>query len=238
MKSRSLLCSGLALASLFFGAATSRASTFAWSYNWSRAPVDVTADVSAMGHVHLTDEPLRSVDRDHSDVVATNLSTFSDAPSTNVATFTHRTYTLTMFLQDTASQESTTLQFHGEFNGDLSSASSNLANTFTGVTKYEDVALGTFLYTVTIGPYANPGPPEENNEGSISAHVDVKSKDGNPTPTPTPTPDPTPTPTPDPTPTPPNGVPEPSTIVLSCLGLSFLGMASRWKKTRKSEDQN
>ena len=70
--------------------------------------------------------------------------------------------------------------------------------------------LGDNNYTVTIRSYSPPGPPSASNYGSIAAHVDVTTL------------------------TPGQfNTPEPSTMVLSCLGLSFFGAAS-WRKRRQA----
>jgi hypothetical protein len=75
---------------------------------------------------------------------------------------------------------------------------------------------------VTIGNYAPPGPPTASNAGSISAHVAVNEI----------TPPPLPPPPPPPPPPPTGQAPEPSTLLLSCMGLLGLGAAS-WKKWRR-----
>ena len=65
---------------------------------------------------------------------------------------------------------------------------------------------------VTLTNYTPPGPPNASNAGSISAHVTVTPGNGH---------------------TSGGGTPEPSTLVLSCLGLGFAGLAS-WRKRRRS----
>ena len=61
-------------------------------------------------------------------------------------------------------------------------------------------------FTVSLIAYTPPGPPDQSNAGSISAHVSVTT-----------------TQTAD--------LPEPSTMLLSGLGLTFLGGAA-WRKRR------
>lgn len=235
MNSRLFRNAGLACAA-WLAAASAHAAPITWSYNWSRNPVDVFSTskdpitnedvVDNTSRLYLSDEPLRTASGD-SDVVATNIDTFSSAFPTDPAQFTNRIFKLTMFLQDGPSSASTTLDFNGFFSGTLSESSSNIAATFTGTTVYEDLRLGDNLYTVSIGPYAPPGPPVANNLGSISAHVTVKPFDDDDEENPPPPPPP-----------PPHGAPEPSTVLLSCLGLSFLGAAAVRKRLAKKSDGN
>jgi hypothetical protein len=75
-------------------------------------------------------------------------------------------------LVDTSSGASGTLAFTGQFDGTLTAASSNIANTFTGKLT-QSIVLGGNLYTVTMGSFTPPRPPGENNSGSINAHASV-----------------------------------------------------------------
>src|SRR5262249_59978543 len=93
--------------------------------------------------------------------------------------------------------------------------------SWTGPTT-QTVTLGNDTYTVTMSGSSPPGPPGSANPGSISAHVDVAAGPngggggggggGGP---------------------PVNPAPEPSTLALSGLGLSCLGIAS-WRKRRRN----
>jgi hypothetical protein len=114
-------------------------------------------------------------------------------------------------LTDTASGASTTMLFSGKLGGSFSGSNSNVSNQFTGTTSYTWTAPNGNLYTVTLVGYTPPGPPTASNAGSISAHVSVTPGEG-------------------------GGhtggsSPEPSTLVLSCLGLAFAG-ATSWRKRR------
>jgi hypothetical protein len=162
---------GIALVLLLAGAPRARADQILWNYNWSRSPSMVHADAPGTGYIALTDEQLKSAIGD-SDIVATNLRTYSTAPSTAPDVFTAKPYALSLFLQDQASGASTTLTFTGVFDGTLTALSANIKNTFTGPTT-QTVVLGTNKYTVTIGTYTPPGPTGASNAGSISAHATV-----------------------------------------------------------------
>jgi hypothetical protein len=84
-----------------------------------------------------------------------------------------------------------------------------LTNTFVGPTT-QSLKLGSNLYTVTLGPVVLPDPIVNSNLGSISATIAAQ---------------------------PANATPEPSSLVLACLGLPSLGLA-RWFRRRKIVDRN
>src|SRR5262249_2275459 len=120
-----------------------------------------------------------------------------------------------LFLEDNASKQSTTLKFKGVFNGTISATSANVTTTFLAPLT-QTVTLGGNTFTVNLGGYVPPGPPDASNAGSISAHVAVNEI------------------------SPPGTTggtgqsPEPSTLLLSCLGLGGLGLAGRRKWRRKA----
>ncbi|MFL5245072.1 MAG: PEP-CTERM sorting domain-containing protein [Gemmataceae bacterium] len=205
------------LATVTFAVSHAKADFVPWTYNWARTPVAIAADTPGTGGLTLTDQPLGHA-IGSSDIVATNIRTFSSAPRSNPDHFSNRGYTLTLFLQDDKSGASKALVFSGFFSGSLSSNSANIVNTFTGSAS-QTAALGGHTYTVTIGAYAPPGPPSAANAGSISAHVSVDEFS-------------------------PGGsggtgggggggeAPEPSTLLLAGTGLSFLGAAG-WRKLKR-----
>lgn len=176
-----------------------------WKYNWTRNPSIIFSDSSQTSFIKLTDEPLRSA-AGSSDIVATNLNVFSDASPFNPATFTNKTYTLTLFLLDVESNQSSTLNFAGIINGAVSEFSSNLQNQFVGLTEQERI-LGNNRYTVTIGPYTPPGPPGSTNAGAIAAHAKVKITQIQKT-------------------------PEPTSLALALIGAPLVGFRV-WRKRRK-----
>jgi hypothetical protein len=206
-----------ALTVLLILVAPSHASFVPWSYNWTRSPIAVSSDSPGSGGISLTDEPLGHASGS-SDVVATNLRTFSSATRSSPDHFTNAKYSLTLFLQDDNSGQHTTLTFTGVFNGTLTASNSNITTVF-GPNSSQSVVLGGHTYNVALGSYAPPGPPSAVNAGSITAHVGVDEPPdsgggggggggGG---------------------TPPSGTPEPSTLLLSCLGLSCLA-ARAWRK--------
>ncbi|HBI42922.1 MAG TPA: hypothetical protein DDY78_08705 [Planctomycetales bacterium] len=160
---------GIALFCLSANAA--RADHIQWSYSWSRSPDQVYADGSTTSYVALTSESEVGAGG-NTDVVAANLSVFSDAPDAAPANFTDKPYTLTLTVTDGDSNVAGSLAFTGEFNGQVSSQSSNVSIFFTGQNT-QSLTLGQHLYTVTIDAYAPPGPPGSTNVGSIGAHAVV-----------------------------------------------------------------
>lgn len=163
---------GAACVLLCFTTVGARAELIQWSYNWSRSPAQVYANSPGTGYISLTDEGMKSA-AGNSYLVATNLQAHSTATIQNPDVFTNKTYTLSLFLQDTASGKSGTVSFTGEFNGTLTAESTNLTNTFVGATT-QSLVLGNNQYTVTIGPFSPPGPPGAVNYGSIAARAEVK----------------------------------------------------------------
>jgi hypothetical protein len=199
-------CLVAALLGLGLLPAVSRAEFVPWKYNWTRSPEYVYSDAPGTGYIHLTDEPLRDA-AGESDIVATNIKVFSTAPPRTPDTFTNKAYTLTLFLLDVESGLGNTLTFNGIFNGTISRFSANIDSEFVGDTTQE-LLLGSNLYTVTIGPYTPPGPPDATNSGAISAHAIVSVRTI-------------------------AKAPEPSTLVLTSVSLSILG-AGWWRRRRRS----
>jgi hypothetical protein len=184
----------------------------AWTYNFTPSSPFVSSD-SGSGSVSFTNEPTKNA-TNSSDVVVTNLRDSSTASATNPDTLTTSgAWKVSLTLTDTASGQSDTMTFTGKLGGTFSATNSNITNTFTGQTSYTWTASNGNQYTVTLSGYTPPGPPTASNAGSISAHVTVVPGNGGG-----------------------GGIsstPEPSTLMLSCLGLGFAGLTS-WRKRRRS----
>lgn len=212
MNPRSMPLFAATLGSLLLAGVQAHAGFVNWTYNWSRVPADViSADAVGTSRISLTDEPIGRA-TNSSDIVATNIRTFSNAPRASPNNFLDAAYSLTLRLTDDASGETGTASFLGVFNGTLSSSSADIKTQFSGPTT-QTLLLGSNIYTVTLGEFSPPGPPGINNAGSISASVEVAERPSDPPP--------------------PNDVPEPSTVALSILGLSLFGMVSWWKYSKK-----
>jgi hypothetical protein len=203
--SPSTLC-GVALA-LLLPLGSTRADLIPWVYSWSTSSTEIHANSPSTGKVTLLiDDSQKSAIGD-SDIVAANLKTYSTALPGHADVFTARTYSLSLFLQDSDSGKGGTLTFTGQLDGTLTAKSSNLKNTFTNSTTQE-LILGDNLYTVNFGPYTPPGPPSSNITGSIGAHTSITVEHLIV-----------------------SQIPEPTTLVLSGLGMMLLG-ATHWRARR------
>ena len=187
---------------------------------WVNQVNAVAADAPGTGGISFTNEPQKAV-TGSSDVVASNLRVFSSAdPTTPDKLSTGGQYSFALVLMDKASGQTAQLTFTGKLSGMFSAGNANVSNQFTGPTVMvngqavvgQQVTLGAFTYTVTFPSnyYSPPGPPLASNAGSISAHISVS----------------------------PAGIhvgstPEPSTLVLSGLGLALTGFAG-WRKRRQA----
>jgi hypothetical protein len=214
---RSLLFFASAAGLLCLAGSQARASQtqtppIAWSYNFTPTQSFVSANSPGTGTVTFTNGPTQGASG-NSDVVVTNLRTSSTASLSAPDSLTSSgAYSISMMLKDTASGQSTTLMFTGKLGGSFSSLNANVTNMFTGKST-DTVNLGGNTYTVSMTGYTPPGPPTANNAGSISAHVTVAPTNG--------------------TGHGAGGAPEPSSLVLSCLGLTLAGAAS-WRKRRRT----
>jgi hypothetical protein len=161
-----------ALALILAMAPAARADWIAWTYSWSNSPQTILADVpSGGGKITLTNEPTLSAVGD-TDIVATNIHTYSTASPGSPDKFTNKAYTLTLNLTDSASGQSGTASFSGVFNGTLTASSSNIANTFVGATTAV-LDLGNNEYKIALTAYTPPGPTGSVNAGAIGAHATV-----------------------------------------------------------------
>ena len=199
---------GVSLALLLAFVPKAHADLIPWAYNWSRSPSDIQADSPGTGHISLSDESIHSAIGD-SDIVATNLKTFSTATAANPDIFTAKSYATTLTLTDLTSGTTGSLTFTGLLNGQLTASSSNIGNTYTGLTT-QQLILGNTVFTATIGSYTPPGPPDATNLGSIGAHTTVTVSHI----------------------TPVEFMPEPGTMTLSLLGLAAFGIGRRWLPRR------
>jgi len=203
------------LAALLAAGSTGRADQIApvyWNYDWDRTPVTVNG--SPAGGVFLSNEQARNA-KDSSDILATNVFVVGvnddTAPPVTIDPATS-TYTLRLKLrlgkkEDVPQGTPATLEFTGKLGGSFSFLNSNVTNSFTGATT-KTAVVDDVQFTVTVGPYTPPGILGGELNGSIGAHVDVRRID-----------------------THVNKVPEPTTLLLSCLGLSGFGLA-RWRRRR------
>lgn len=210
---RSLYAPVMALTLVLCGGWSARAADMTpeniqWTYNFSPSVAALSADGKPSAGVTFTNEPTKFA-VGSSDVVATNVRTFTTATAAapDLITGANGSYKLNLTLSSGGATAN--LSFSGKLTGKFSSENSFLRNTF-GADKSQTVTLGNFDFTVEMFAYTPPGPPDQLNAGSISAYVTVKPA-GDPNPVET---------------------PEPSAMLLSGLGLSFLGGLA-WRKRQK-----
>lgn len=183
-----------------------------WRYDWSATPTAVQSNNSPTGVVTFTNEQ-PTYATGSSDIVATNLRVASTLPASapNVLT-TNGAYTLTLNLTmvEDGTPYSGTHTFSGKLSNTFSSEGANVKNVFNpGAGSSHEFILGSYLFTVTLDAYTPPGPPSATNPGSISAHVEVEIR-------------------PDLA-----QLPEPGTMVLGGMALTFFGGAA-WRKRRQT----
>ena len=209
---RSLLPLAAALAAVLAAGTQARAGLITWGYNWDRSPVSVAA---GSGGVSFTNEPPNTA-TGNSDIVATNLQVFSSALDGTPDKFgpTNGHYALTITLNDLHGHTGT-LTFTGQLQGMFAHDFSQVTNHFDALTK--SIVLGTGSaaekFTVSLVSYSPPGPPSQHNLGSITSHVDVAPAVGGG----------------------PGGggtTPEPASLLLGGIGLTFFGGAA-WRARRR-----
>ena len=207
---RLLHFSWLALTALLVVGAGARADNISWSYNWTANPAAVFSD-DGTGAVTFTNEATKNA-TNSSFTDASNLKIISSADPNHPEHLNHNgAYTLTLVLTDKDSGKSATVTFTAKLNGSFSAGSSEVTSTMplstqTG-TSSQSVTLGKHTYTVSFYSFSPPGPTQASNLGSITFRVDV----GNATIT---------------------GAPEPTTMLLSLMGLSFVGASWRMRRRR------
>jgi hypothetical protein len=139
-------------------------------------------------------------------------------------------YTLTITLTDQAGADIGAVTFTGLMLGKLTHDSSNLTNAITGVTDEFGVQPGQTdglmtvdgtRYVVSYNGFAAPGPEAQHNQGALSFHVAFGASiasEARPAGAPS-----------------TSSAPEPSSLVLGCLGLMFLGGVVSRARRRKAE---
>ena len=184
-----------------------------WTYNFTPGASAVLADSNPTAGVTFSNESTKTTSASSTDFAAANLSTFSVAPAGHPDMLsTHGAWSLNVVLTTTdgTGLHTGSLTFHGKLGGTFSSESSNITNLF-GPNTTKIVNLGAYTFTVTLTTYTPPGIAGQSQLGAIGAHVDVSNltTSGGPI------------------------TPEPGTMLLSGLGLSFLGGAA-WRKRRQA----
>jgi hypothetical protein len=218
MKRAPVTLCGSALALLLVGAAAQAAPIF--NYNWTpdaeRHYATGFSDPTLDHFVDFSNEPPKDASVNptthKTHIVATNLRDFSSADD-NTPDSIDSNYSLKLVLQNLATGNSHTFIFGGNLSGTFSTGTSNIDNTFTGATSATWTDSNGDQYKIAMDSYTPPGPPNASLLGSISATVTyTKGTGGGGT---------------------PHDSPEPSTLLLSFLGLSAVGGRAWWCRRRR-----
>lgn len=199
-----------AIALVLTATAQSQADPFSYTYDWSATPIAIAAGT---GGITLTNES-SVTSTIETDTAASNVTVFSAAPTSSPDVVptpaSGSNYALSVVLTDSNGSGTGTITFTGDLQGQLTHDSSNLTNTITGVTDGSGTHVGqtfgtvTFdgnQYTVSYNGFAAPGPEAAHNVGSLSFHIAYAAVTGGG----------------------PGTAPEPSGMVLGCLGLLVVG---------------
>jgi len=144
------------------------------------------------------------------------IAVVTSSSSASPVTFDPNTakYSLTMTITDNTTHDSGTLTFTGSVGGTLSATTSTLTNSFAP--SPNTLTLDGHKYTVTI-PTADllaPTAPQHTIMATVSVSDATGGGGGGGTPPPPPV----------------KGAPEPASLVLAGLGLSFLGVGRGWRR--------
>jgi hypothetical protein len=210
---------GSALALLLLVGAVAQAAPI-FNYNWTPDAEKHYADgfgPPTLDHyVHFSNEPPKDASVNpvshQTHLVGTNLADFSSSDDNTPDTI-NSNYGLTLVLQDLATGHSHTFQFTGNLNGTFSTGTSNIENSFTGSTTSTWTDSNGDVFKVTMDKYTPPGPPNASLEGSIGATVTFTKGKGTGGHT--------------------GDSPEPSTLLLSFLGLSAVGGRALWGRRNR-----
>jgi hypothetical protein len=209
------------VAALLLCNSSARADNLPWSYNWTPNTLSLPSDNPGT-KLKFTNEPtdaggnpLSAVSvSGNSDIVATQISVESNAPSGFPDKFTS-TPNLQMKLKitDGTSGQSASFIFQGSFNttnpsdpSTASSVNSNVKFNILSPTSFTQV-IGAAEYTIKYVSYTPPPPAGSANKGSIAFHVTVTGLQI-------------------------QKVPEPASMLLAGIGASFMGLGA-WRKRRR-----
>jgi hypothetical protein len=193
----------LAVPALLVARGSARAEPITWSSFWSASPGVVTSNDGSLGKVTFQPGSDGLLTGSWQGILASDLT--ATAPAAGTATFTDRSYSLTMHLTDLKSNTSGDLSFGGALSGTLG-ATNNLTNKFLGKSS-QTITLGGNQYTVAVGLFI---PPVPGTPGRFGANVTVNNLGFSPPPV--------------------NNAPEPASLLLAALGGSAVGLRAWWRR--------
>jgi hypothetical protein len=196
---------------------SAQAAPVPWKYNWTPSVgfVDTDSLGSLDSGITLSNEPGVTVNTDRTNITATNIDVYSNAPDGFPDEFQATPdVTFTLKITDLNSGFSWDFLFTGHFNttdaadpSTVSEGSANVDFTPTGTQEYVK-QIGDNEYTIKFISYTPPPPEDADNSGAISYRVTVVNL----------------------------GIqkaPEPSSMLLAGLGASFMGLGA-WRKRRQA----
>jgi hypothetical protein len=177
-----------------------------WSYSWTPSTLRVAADGnSTTSYIQVISESA-GLAQGSASVGAVNLPTSSTAQLSNPATFTNAPLSLNLTLTDTKTNAQGNLKFSGTFNGWLASSQAFLTWTpTTSMTQSVTISGNKYTVTLSVAPPVRPGALVP---GAITAVAQVSVSTGG------------------------GSNPEPSTLLLSGLGVTGVGVGC-WLRRRR-----
>jgi len=189
-----------------------------WHIDWTAVPSPITIDAATSTQITITDKQPAPSRIGTSNTVATNI--FSTSKSAGTITFGPLLYQSTAVITDDQSGQTASVSFLNFLSGTVSQTSSVITTTFGAATFDFPVTpgptpgsfiLGKNTYSIVLDSFVAPDGPGALKAGSLGGLVTAvghfDDRGGH------------------------QDMPEPSTMLLSCVGLSFLGAAT-WRRWR------
>jgi hypothetical protein len=200
----------VAVSALAFAPASRADMLTSWSYSTTPQASPIASDNNPFTG-GATFSPVASTpEHGSADILLTNIRLFSAATAgAPDQMFAGGQYGITVSLHDAASGADGSVTFSGKLTGTFSLSSADLTNAFTDPTSVT-LTVGSNLYKVTLGEFVAPGYPPSTPPGAIYAHVETL---GGAVPASA-------------------DAPEPSTLLLGCLGVGGY-LSSRLNRRRR-----
>jgi hypothetical protein len=192
-----------------------RADYLNWTYSSTLNVAGVSVDAGSNGGASVTLTDVAKAGTGSIPVIAYETQTSSTTP----IDFNNSTYNLALKITD-GNNASGTLNFTGSLNGALTATTSSVVASFAPVTS-NSITFDGHTYTVSIPSLTLAAPTSPQQDIMASVSVANASGGGGPPPPPPPPP--------------PHGTPEPTSLLLAGLGLSWLGAERWWKRRRLTQ---
>ncbi len=193
-----------------------RADYLNWTYTSTFQVPDITVNTPSNGGATVPLTGFGTPQAGGTSVPVQAYRTVTD--STTPISFNKATYDLALKITDGITHDSGTLHFTGTLTGSLTATTSTIIDSFTPVTSNSLTLDGhTFTVKIPTMTLAPPTSPQENVLASVSV---TNALPGG-------------TPPPPPSPPPSNATPEPTSLLLSSVGISIWGV-ERWWRCRRS----